>query len=178
MKQKRKGKKDPITGRPRVDETPTFNLRLWPNNVGKAIDKYKVIKQDKRPHVLLWPGRIEYDPSMQKVEDLIRKLKDPVLVVARQHIGTGTIMANRLGIDMLVVNTRPDNDPDRTHLSPSAFADQTQFYRNLLHRSTHLYGVRGTKGLVRLKAYIKKYGFDHKVKTFDPEHPGGVAVDV
>lgn len=173
-----KKKKVKEQARPRVDETPTFNLNLWPNTVGKPMYAYKVIKPKKRPHVLLWPGRIEYDPSMIKVETAIRKLEDPVLVIARHHIGTGTIMANRLGIDMLVVNTRPDDDMKNLHLSPTQYSDQKQFYKNLLYRSTHLYGVRGTKGMVKLKKYINTLGLDITVKTFEPEHPGGVAVDV
>jgi hypothetical protein len=164
--------------RPVVDCKPEWQLNLWPRTLPAKPKPYKVIKDKQRPHVLLWPGRIEYDPAMCKIEDLIRELDNPVLVTADIHIGTGTIMSRRLGIDMLVVHTRADNETKFLHLAPSHVDQQHFLFHNLLLRSTHLYGVRGTAGLAKLKKYITKFDLKVKVKTFDPVHPGGVAVSV
>lgn len=167
------------TAKPVLDQQPTFNLKLWPATLPPKPQTYKVERnRTERPRVLLWPGRIEYDPAMTQIERLIRKLDNPIIVVADFHVGVGTIMSRRLGLDLMVVHTRSDGSVKLHNLGPSQILEQKELFKNLLYRSNHLYGVRGNKGISKLKKLITKYGFPHKVKTFEPEHPGAVAVDV
>jgi hypothetical protein len=176
MRNKKQGKKP--DAKPKVNIAPEFNLPLWPATLPKKSPPYKAFKSFKdRPHVLIWPGRIDFDPAMAEVEKALIKMDRPVVVVADFHVGTGTTMSRRNGYDLLVVHTRDDGGQQTNiGLSPSQLEQQRALYLNLLYRATHLLGVRGTKGLQKLKSLIREKELNIKVKTFDPIHPGAVGV--
>lgn len=164
--------------RAEIDITPTWPSRYdpmppWPfTHPGQREIAYGDQKGEIR--VLVLPGKIEYDPCMNKAEKLLRSLqgrgREVTVVVPDVYRGSGEIMSRRLGANLLVVNTGTAGSLDLPSLVQ---------YSNLGSSVARKYCVRKADAAILVKDSpyfkdfcntIKKLKPDIKVKKLDPKY--------
>lgn len=94
-----------------VDEEVTRHTGCWPSQLAdKRVRPFGSPVKGAPFRVLILPGKVEYDPAMQDMETWVRNLMDEsgrnvIVMVTDYYVGSGTIMARRLGVDLHILNT-------------------------------------------------------------------------
>lgn len=170
--------------RAEVDITPS-----WPS-ANDPLPPWPYTKPDPRPvpygkpgktvRVLILPGRMEYDPCMNAMEQRIRKLmaeaKNVVIVVPDVWRGVGEIMARRNGLNWMVINT----DNAGSTVLPSVhgfdkFAGSKVARRRVLREADMVYIVDNNVAFTQITEDVEAHHegmpvrvFKHKYKKREP----------
>lgn len=100
--------------KPEIDITPSYpaydgDNPPWPYTRPDPRPFGYKAKHKKTVRLLVLPGHLPYDPSMNAIETTVRKMMERdynvVIVVPDCYRGIGEIMARRNGLDYMVIHT-------------------------------------------------------------------------